>query len=239
MVKSVLFNYAKDKFSPVQFLDSWPFAISSLFAIANPLFFVISEGSFSNPDKYWTSAMSAVKKLSVVILRKAAMSAGQRRKVCPFRVSLGSPSAMRMRRIRCHKCFRGSQTWSTGFLIAKKPSDVFFVLSLLRAKGTSWLFSKLETSFLKSGLIASSSPFCLALCVPSFRTGPALLCPNEHSKMSSGIQAWIITVKMNRREWLAWNLQTEAGNQAPILMRLCFWDGLWNHSCCRLTPNSR
>lgn len=139
MVNCVLFNYTKGKFSPVRFLGSWLFVISPLSTILNPLFFVISGGSFFNPGKYWTFAVSAVKKLSVAILRKAAMSAGQKRKACPFLGSLGSPSSMGWGEYAV-KCFRGSETCSTGFLITKKPWDVFLILSLLRAKGISWLF---------------------------------------------------------------------------------------------------
>lgn len=139
MVNHVLFNYTKGEFSPVQFLGFWLFAISPLSAIVNPLFCVISGGSFFNPGKYWTFAMSAVRKLSVVILRKAAMSAGQGRKACPFLGSLGSPSTMGWGQ-HAVKCLRGSETWSTGFLITKKPSDGFPILSLVKAKGISWLF---------------------------------------------------------------------------------------------------
>lgn len=225
-----MFNYTKGKFSPVQFLGSWLFMIRPLSAIVNPLFLVVSGGSFFNPSKYWTFAMSAVKKLGVAILRNAAMSAGQRRKACPFLGSLGSPSTMGWGEYAV-KCSRGSETWSTSFLISKETIRCF--LNSLPPKSQRYFlaFSKLETSFLKSGLIASPSSFCLALCLPSFRAGPALVCPNKHSKMISGSQAWISTIKMNRREWLSWNLQTETGNQAPILMRLYFQGGLWNHNC--------
>lgn len=139
MVNHVLFNYEKGKFSPVQFLGSWLFVISPLCAILNPLFCVISGGSFFNPGKYWTFAISAVKKLSVIILRKAAMSAGQRRKACPFLGSLGFPSTMGWEEYAA-KYFRGSETWSYGFLLTKKSSGGFFILSLLRAKVISWLF---------------------------------------------------------------------------------------------------
>lgn len=140
MIDHVSFNYAKGEFSLVQFLGSWLFAICPLSSIANPLFFVIYGGSFFNPGKYWTFAMSAVKKWSVVFLGKAAMSAGQRRKACPFLPGVpGVPSTMEWGEY-ASKCFRASETSNTGFLITKKPSDGFFILLLLRAKGISWLF---------------------------------------------------------------------------------------------------
>lgn len=164
MVNHVLFNYTKGEFSPVQFLGFWLFAISPLSAIVNPLFCVISGGSFFNPGKYWTFAMSAVRKLCCHSQESSNVCwSGEEGLSVPGVPQVPIYNGVRTARCQVSQGIRNLKHWFPD----NKETIRWFSYSLSRKSQRYFLaFSKLETSFLKSGLIASSSSFCLALCLP-------------------------------------------------------------------------
>lgn len=197
----------------------------------NLLFFVLSVGFFFNTGEYWTHEMPVVKKVSIVVLRKGShilFRAGK--PVHPWGPSCTHPHQVRR---LCCQVLQGIGNLQHRFPFNKETIRCFFNSLSPKSQRYFLAFSKLETSFLKSGLIASSSSSALPrACRHSEQVLPRCSWRNflVLKWMISGIWAWIVTVKMNRRERLSWNLQNEAGNWALVLMRLHFWDVLWNHN---------